>query len=748
MKYVALIFAIALMIFAPLRASHFQFAHLTYESLSPTTVRIHLWAYQECTTFQPPQTFSFSPQITAPSNCNNPAPSGAQVNLPSVDVTPICPTLVNSCNNSSSWILYGVAEHHNYQDFDFTNATCADYEFYFSTCCRNPSITNVSSPSSASIYGSLNLNAAAVGQSSMNEWRQIAPHFLELPASGTDTLHFDLGINDPENDSIVYSLSAPLGSFGNPLSYNPGYSATTPMGTGTGYDLSLDPHTGFLQLIYSSSSNQVICSIGMTASEYRNGALIAVATREFTLSIVPNGAGVLAPSALPQHMGITSLSSGSSPAPDTAYIPSTGSTCIDYGFMAAAFGSPVESNGYYFGPGTFSFNDLNGTPTNPVYGSNSGQQFCFTPPGPGTYEFYVGLRDSTCNYTGMNIQKFVVIAGDTGLVWPGDANNDLVANNIDVLAVGLGGNSTGPVRANASSLWVGQPSQAWNDTIPGAIDKKYVDCDGNGVIDSLDLLPIAANYGLTHNKTSSANGTQTDPNLSLNFPADSFQVGDTVTVQINLGDVNINAQNVYGIAFTVLYDSSLIDTNTFSLDFSNSWIGTSPDVYTFQYDQWSMGRMDAAIVRNDQMVVSGMGMIAQATFVIIDNIDGKRHTLVTDTLDLRLGDVVLIGLDGKPMPLNWVDDSAIVFESILDQGVPVRHQLELYPNPATDLVYVQSEGELIHDMEVIDLQGKTIGRYAPESERYALSISELPAGVYFLRVTRDSGTEIRRLLKQ
>lgn len=746
MKYVALIFAVALMIFSPLRATHFQYAHLTYESLSPTTVRIHLWAYQECTTFQPPQTFTFSPSLTPASGCTNPVALGAQVNLPSIDVTPICPTIVNSCDNLSSFTIYGIAEHHNYQDYDFTSANCSDYDFYFSNCCRNGSITTIVNPSAQSIYAKLKLYAGAVGQSSLHAWRQMAPQFLAIPTTGSDTSYFDLGIHDPENDSVVYTLSAPLGGGGAPLSYNLGYSVTAPLGTG--YDLSLDPATGFLRLIYSSSSSLIVGTIGLTASEYRNGALIAESTREFTLSTIQGGPGNIIPSVLPSHMGITSISSGSSPSPDSAFIPSTGSTCIDYGFMTATFGATVESNGMYFGPGTFSFNDLNGTPTNPVYGVNSGQQFCFTPPGPGVYEFYVGLRDSTCGYPGMNIQKFVVVAGDTGLVWPGDANNDLVANNIDVLAVGLGGNSTGPARANASSLWVGQPSLAWVDTIPGAIDKKYVDCDGNGVIDSLDLLPIAANYGLTHNKTSSANGTQTDPNLSLSFSADSFQVGDTVTVQIDLGDVNINAQNIYGIAFSILYDSSLIDTNTFSLDFSSSWIGNSSDVYSFEYDQWSMGRTDAAIVRNDQMAVSGMGMIAQATFVIIDNIDGKRQTLVSDTLELALGDVVLIGVDGKPLPLNWVNDDAIVFESILDQGIPVSAQLNLYPNPSTDLLYVESEGELISGLDVVDLHGKTLARYTPESERYALSVAALPAGVYFLRIHRDSGTEIRRLLKQ
>ena len=44
----------------------------------------------------------------------------------------------------------------------------------------------------------------------------------------------------------------------------------------------------------------------------------------------------------------------------------------------------------------------------------------------------------------------------TDSVWPGDANNDLVANNVDLLAVGVGFGATGPVRPNASNLWIPQ----------------------------------------------------------------------------------------------------------------------------------------------------------------------------------------------------------------------------------------------------------------------------------------------------
>jgi hypothetical protein len=48
--------------------------------------------------------------------------------------------------------------------------------------------------------------------------------------------------------------------------------------------------------------------------------------------------------------------------------------------------------------------------------------------------------------------------------------------------------------------------------------------------------------------------------------------GDTVRLPIILGSTAI--PNGYGIAFTVNYDPAGIDTNTVSIDFNNSWLGT------------------------------------------------------------------------------------------------------------------------------------------------------------------------------
>ena len=58
----------------------------------------------------------------------------------------------------------------------------------------------------------------------------------------------------------------------------------------------------------------------------------------------------------------------------------------------------------------------------------------------------------------------VLFQGDS--VWPGDANDDGIANNYDVLTLGLGFTALGPPRQTTSTAWQPHLSYQWNDTLP------------------------------------------------------------------------------------------------------------------------------------------------------------------------------------------------------------------------------------------------------------------------------------------
>ena len=83
-------------------------------------------------------------------------------------------------------------------------------------------------------------------------------------------------------------------------------------------------------------------------------------------------------------------------------------------------------------------------------------------------------------------------------VWPGDANYDGVANNFDILNLGVNYGTSGPARTAASNAWTGQVCANWANSSPGGINGKHCDCDGNDTVDVADTIPIYLNYGLMH----------------------------------------------------------------------------------------------------------------------------------------------------------------------------------------------------------------------------------------------------------
>ena len=67
-----------------------------------------------------------------------------------------------------------------------------------------------------------------------------------------------------------------------------------------------------------------------------------------------------------------------------------------------------------------------------------------------------GMPESTCQ----DYQLAIRVTDEQ--VWPGDTNNDGIANHFDLLPLGIGIDSSGPLRPNASLDWIGQEAPGWS----------------------------------------------------------------------------------------------------------------------------------------------------------------------------------------------------------------------------------------------------------------------------------------------
>ena len=368
-----------------------------------------------------------------------------------------------------------------------------------------------------------------------------------------------------------------------------------------------------------------------------------------------------------------------------------------------------------------------------VSGSGSGPyQISWSGAGYGTKYIFLSVGNGQCTY-----EDSIPVYVNPNCVWPGDADYDGVADNNDLLALGLAYGSTGPARLNASLNWMAQPATPWNDTIPGGINEVHSDTDGNGVVNDDDTLAIVQNYGQTHNKTTEEGGPG-DPPLLLLPMVDSSLVGDTVSLAIVLGVDTLPADNVYGIAFTITYDNTLIDSASAKVNFSSSWLGNiGNNMISVQKDMFNDGEIDVAVTRTDQMSMTGFGNLGYFSIVMVDDISGKNN--ISEILNLDITNVRVITNKGEIVLVYPQPTQIVVTETstgLDDWGM--LSGVKVYPNPTMGVFSIEVEEAQELDIEIYNLQGQKIYARKSHETMTQLDLSNQSRGMYLISISSET----------
>lgn len=73
----------------------------------------------------------------------------------------------------------------------------------------------------------------------------------------------------------------------------------------------------------------------------------------------------------------------------------------------------------------------------------------------------------------------------------------------------------------------------------------------------------------------------------------------------------------------------------------------------------------------------------------------------------------------------------------INEAEEANVQLEVFPNPATDMVSIYTEGEVINHIELYDIKGQRILAENVNSDRYELKRGDLESGVYVVNLWFD-----------
>ncbi|MCP4440934.1 MAG: T9SS type A sorting domain-containing protein [Aureispira sp.] len=326
-------------------------------------------------------------------------------------------------------------------------------------------------------------------------------------------------------------------------------------------------------------------------------------------------------------------------------------------------------------------------------------------------------------------------------VWAGDTDTNQIANNFDLLPIGLGMGETGAVRPNADLNFDCEPNLDWAGSTPVSnVNYKHSDTDGDGVVTVLDTVAIVQNWGQFYVRgTQSVGGSQTPKPFYVDY--EQTVPSATIQVPIILGDTLNPVDSAYGVAFTINYDPQYVDTNSVSVHFDNSWFGTiNSDMISISKDFYYQGHIDVGLTRINHLPRDGFGQLGIIQMTIKDDIlkSNVRH------LNMHISNVRLITDQEVEIPTNNLPTYVLILLPTGVEDIDATTGIKIYPNPAYSTVYMESE-EILESAQLFSTTGQLVREYSVSQGINELNVEQLPTGTYILSVQNTKGRYQQRI---
>lgn len=341
------------------------------------------------------------------------------------------------------------------------------------------------------------------------------------------------------------------------------------------------------------------------------------------------------------------------------------------------------------------------------------------------------------------------------VLFPGDLNNDGTANHIDLLALGLAYGQEGPPREFFTPDWVPQEGPPWPQQLPlSGVNYGFIDANGDGRIDSLDIELIPFNYDSLQAAAfpppqpyilPDTFFTTAPPRLQLRFSQDTAGPGDTVSliVEYIVPDPTVFPPEALplGIAFSLngLDELPIIGPIAIFPD-------TLPGDLLFVAATEETARFWRSVVPGQvEFAAAGKGMgalgfsrpLAEMLIIIEDMIIPLELPIKPDSVLLINTREQLIALEigGDTLLLNsrqapWPPSFARVF-----------------PNPARHALRVETERPMRLGLTLYSPAGQAVRREQYGIARQAgLNTAGLAPGMYFLEIRSEEGLQVERVV--
>jgi len=336
------------------------------------------------------------------------------------------------------------------------------------------------------------------------------------------------------------------------------------------------------------------------------------------------------------------------------------------------------------------------------------------------------------------------VFSDSTCTWPGDVDRNKKVDINDVLKLATLIGKTGNKRQKATIKWNAQFCYDWPYFYVNGISDNYkqFDCNGDGVIDSLDLNAISVNFSKSHAKTDAiATGDSTlDRRLRFVFSKPGYKAGDTLKADIVLDGYKDSVLNfMSGLGAVYSYNPEYLDSNSFNLKFTKSWLDTiGPRMIGFVHSDFSSGILAFVNTRIDYSQKKGQGKIGEISFMI-------PKSAKTGYLKFT---GIQSAIENGPQYLAFLpsDSIKIVSNSGIEENTPAGNFYHIYPNPSHNSINIVSTQNEIFSYSLTDINGKLLVS-GIINHNGKLDLSPYPPAVYVLKICSRNDVFISRIEK-
>jgi uncharacterized repeat protein (TIGR03803 family) len=334
---------------------------------------------------------------------------------------------------------------------------------------------------------------------------------------------------------------------------------------------------------------------------------------------------------------------------------------------------------------------------------------------------------------------------DSTPVWPGDANDDLTVNVFDLLSLGLYYDQTGPARDTPNiNTWAPHPAANWGVSQYNGYDLKYADCNGDGIINIADALAILLNYGDTHpNHSPRGSSKERSGGVPLYFIADSssYHAGSNVHIGVWLGDTTNQAANIYGLAYDIAIDTSLIQSGTLAFNSDSSFIGTTTDTSVLALTHIG-DDVETGVVGTNHSNKNGYGKIGDLYLTLSSSITNPQFLISVSSW-------MAVDAAGDTLTLQPISDTLNVATGI-NQLLANSNLFSIYPNPTSGQFTINlNSSQNNYTIEVYNVMGEKIYQSvnkSPLGDLGVINLSSQPAGIYFVYLKSQEEVDVGKVL--